>query len=111
MVGTPGAELHAPLREDRFEAVFDKGQASAAYSGFEGACDGEGLDEWLADHEVTRIDIVGIATDYCVKATALDAAGAGLTTRVLLELTAPVAPQNLDATVAELRAANVVVRR
>lgn len=111
VVGTPGAEFHAPLRADRFEAVFDKGNTSAAYSGFEGDCDGEGLDEWLADHEVTRVDIVGIATDYCVKATALDAAGAGLTTRVLLELTAPVAPENLDATVAELRAANVVVRR
>lgn len=109
--GSPGAELHAPLQESNFEAVFEKGHHSAAYSGFEGNCDGEGLDEWLADHEVTRVDIVGIATDYCVKATALDAAGAGLTTRVLLPLTAAVAPSQLDATIAELRAADVIVRR
>lgn len=111
VAGSPGAELHAPLQESQFEAVFDKGQHSAADSGFEGDCDGEGLDEWLADHEVNRVDIVGIATDYCVKATALDAAGAGLTTRVLLPLTAAVSPDRLDATIAELRAATVIVRR
>lgn len=108
--GSPGAELHAPLTESQFEAVFEKGHYSAAYSGFEGTCDGEGLDVWLADHEVTRVDIVGIATDYCVRATALDAAGAGLATRVLLPLTAAVAVDNIAATVAELRAAGVTVR-
>lgn len=110
VAGSLGAELHAPLTESQFEAVFEKGHYSAAYSGFEGTCDGEGLDVWLADHEVTRVDIVGIATDYCVRATALDAAGAGLTTRVLLPMTAAVAADNIAATVAELRAAGVTVR-
>jgi len=110
VAGSPGAELHVPLTESQFEAVFEKGHHSAAYSGFEGTCDGEGLDVWLADHEVTRVDIVGIATDYLVKATALDAAGAGLTTRVLLPLTAAVAADSVADTVAELRAAGVVVR-
>jgi nicotinamidase/pyrazinamidase len=111
VAGTPGAELHAPLRAEAFDAVFDKGEYAAAYSGFEGACDGEGLDVWLADHEVTSVDVVGIATDYCVKATALDAAAAGLRVRVLLTLTAAVAPETLTTTLAEFAAAQVAVRR
>ncbi|MBA3020695.1 isochorismatase family protein [Propionicimonas sp.] len=111
VAGSPGAELHQPLRAEQFEAVFDKGEYAAAYSGFEGSCDGEGLDVWLADHEVTRVDVVGIATDYCVKATAIDAAEAGLQTRVLTEYTAAVAPDRLPTTFAELKAAGVKVRR
>ncbi len=111
VAGTAGAQLHPPLRAEQFAAVFDKGQFSAAYSGFEGEYDGEGLDVWLADHEVNRVDIVGLATDYCVKATAIDAAQAGLQTRVLLELTAAVTPSRVPATLAELKAAGVAVRR
>jgi nicotinamidase/pyrazinamidase len=111
VAGTPGAQFAPPLHAGLFEAVFDKGEYSAAYSGFEGSCDGEGLDVWLADHEVTGVDVVGLATDYCVKATAIDAAQAGLPTRVLLDLTAPVAPDRLPETVAELKAAGVTVRR
>ncbi len=111
VAGTDGALLHEPLRPEWFEAIFDKGDYDAAYSGFEGTCDGEGLDEWLADHEVTAVDVVGIATDYCVKATAVDAALAGLTTRVLLPLTAAVAPDRLPETIAELRANKVTVVR
>jgi nicotinamidase/pyrazinamidase len=111
VAGTPGAELHPPLRPELFEAVFDKGEYAAAYSGFEGTCDGEGLDVWLAENEVTRVDVVGIATDYCVKATALDAAGAGLQVRVLLNLTAAVAPERLKETLASFAAAGVAVRR
>ena len=113
LAGTPGAELHPALRDVRWSASgpFRKGRWTPAYSGFEGRCDGEGLDEWLADHEVTAVDIVGIATDYCVKATALDAALAGLTTRVLLPLTAAVAPEKLPETFAELKAAGVKVVR
>jgi nicotinamidase/pyrazinamidase len=108
---TSGAQLHDPLNVEMFDAVFDKGDFVAAYSGFEGSADGEGLDEWLADHEVTAVDVVGIATDYCVKATALDAALAGLTTRVLLPLTAAVAPDRLPETLSEMRANNVKVSR
>ncbi|MGC3994092.1 MAG: isochorismatase family protein [Propionicimonas sp.] len=109
VAGTPGAELHPALAGTSFEAVFDKGEYAAAYSGFEGASDGEGLAEWLADHEVDRVDVVGIATDYCVRATALDAAGAGLATRVLLDLTAAVAPERLDTTLADFAEAGVEV--
>ncbi len=109
VAGTPGADFHPALVNRPFEAVFTKGEYAAAYSGFEGACDGESLAEWLADHEVSAVDVAGIATDYCVRATALDAAAAGLRTRVLVDLTAAVAPQRLDATLADFAAAGVEV--
>lgn len=111
VAGTTGAQLHHPLEEAQFEAIFDKGEYSAAYSGFEGSCDGEGLDVWLADHEVSRVDVVGIATDYCVRATAIDAAEAGLQVRVLLGLTAAVAPANIKDTLKAFSAAGIAVRR
>ncbi len=110
VAGTPGADLHPALASTPFDAVFDKGDYAAAYSGFEGSCGGEGLAEWLADHDVESVDVVGIATDYCVRATALDAAKAGLATRVRLDLTAAVAPDRIEATLADLAAAGVEVR-
>lgn len=109
VAGTPGADFHPNLAARRFEAVFDKGDYAAAYSGFEGFDDGESLAEWLADHEVTSVDLCGIATDYCVRATAIDAAEAGLETTVLLDLTAAVAPERLDETLLALAAAGVAV--
>ncbi|PKQ22027.1 MAG: nicotinamidase [Actinobacteria bacterium HGW-Actinobacteria-5] len=109
VAGTPGAELHPALAATPFDAVFDKGEYAAAYSGFEGACGGEGLAEWLADHEVESVDVVGIATDYCVRATALDAAKCGLATRVRLDLTAAVAPDRIGSTLTDLAAGGVEV--
>lgn len=109
VAGTPGADFHPNLVNRPFEAVFTKGEYAAAYSGFEGAADGESLAEWLADHEVAAVDVVGIATDYCVRATALDAAAAGLATRVLLDLTAAVAPARVGATLADFADAGVTV--
>jgi len=62
----------------RVEAVFMKGHHSAAYSGFEGTDEsGTTLTDWLRQRGVDEVDIVGIATDYCVRATAADAAEAG----------------------------------
>ena len=110
VVGTPGADLHSALAAAGFAAIFDKGEYTAAYSGFEGTFDGEGLDHWLADHQINAVDVVGIATDHCVRATALDAIQAGLDTTVLLDLTAAVAPDQLDSTLAELTAAGVGLR-
>ena len=78
VVGTPGAEFHPELDTDRIEAVFTKGEHAAAYSGFEGHADGIGLAAWLRMRDVTEVDVVGIATDHCVRATALDAATRGL---------------------------------
>lgn len=90
---TDGVGFHPSLETDRFAAVFDKGAYSAAYSGFEGAThDGVGLRDWLATREITAVDVVGLATDYCVAATALDAARAGFDTRILLNFTAAISP-------------------
>jgi nicotinamidase/pyrazinamidase len=110
-VGTPGASFHPELDVAPIEAVFDKGAHTAAYSGFEGAePNGTGLLEWLADRGVTEVDVVGIATDHCVRATALDAAAAGLQVTVLLDLCAGVAPESTERAITELRAAGVTVR-
>jgi nicotinamidase/pyrazinamidase len=110
VAGTPGAEFHPDLDGSAVEAVFLKGRYAAAYSGFEGADDsGAGLGDWLAGHDVRQVDVVGIATDYCVRATALDAVAAGLSTQVLLEHTAGVAPDSSAAAVDELRAAGVAL--
>lgn len=99
VVGTPGQDFHEALATRDFDAVFDKGSYSAAYSAFEGSIggdeDGESLVDWLLRHKVSHVDIVGIATDHCVRATALDAAQEGFTTTVLLDLTAAVDPSRL----------------
>ncbi|MGC1209780.1 MAG: isochorismatase family protein [Micromonospora sp.] len=97
VVGTPGSEFHPDLETGRVEAIFHKGEHAAAYSGFEGhADDDQCLADWLRRRGVDRVDIVGIATDHCVRATALDAAEQGFDTTVLLDLTAAVAPDTLD---------------
>ena len=108
VVGTGGAEFHPELRTDRIEAVFHKGEHAAAYSGFEGHNDdGTGLADWLRQRSVTDVEIVGIATDHCVRATALDAVAAGFATTVRLDLTAGVAPGTTEAALQEFRTASV----
>jgi nicotinamidase/pyrazinamidase len=112
VAGTEGVGFHpnfAPsVTSGAVEAVFDKGAYSAAYSGFEGADEnGESLAGWLRDRGVTEVDVVGIATDHCVRATALDAAREGFTTRVLLDLTAGVAKETTEAALEQLQAAGV----
>jgi nicotinamidase/pyrazinamidase len=93
VAGTTGSEFHPDLATEPIEAVFRKGEHAAAYSGFEGHDDdGIPLADWLREHNVDTVDVVGIATDYCVRATAADAAANGFKTRVLLGLTAGVAP-------------------
>lgn len=110
VAGTAGAAFHPALDVAPVEAVFSKGEYAAAYSGFEGSTpDGTGLAEWLRAHAVTQVDVVGIATDYCVRATALDAVREGFTTRVLTELTAGVAPESTGSAISELRAAGATV--
>ncbi len=107
VVGTPGAEFHPELETERVEAVFTKGEHAAAYSGFEGKAGSIGLAAWLRMHDVTDVDVVGIATDHCVRATALDAAREGFHTRVLLDLTAGVAQSTVDSALAQMRDAGV----
>jgi nicotinamidase/pyrazinamidase len=109
VAGTPGAQLHPALDTSRIEAVFDKGEHAAAYSGFEGRSGGTPLAEWLRAREVDTVEVVGIATDHCVRATALDAAREGFATTVRLDLSAGVAAATVDAALAELRAAGVTL--
>src|SRR3984885_4273313 len=108
IAGTPGAQFHPALDITPVEAVFRKGAHLAAYSGFEGAdADGVPLAAWLRDRGVTSVDITGIATDHCVRATATDAATAGFRTRVLLSLTAGVDPDTVGSALDEMRTAGV----
>jgi nicotinamidase/pyrazinamidase len=135
VAGTSGAELHPDLDTEYIQAVFRKGQYTAAYSGFEGLLapddavptgerkpadsgvavdagafgDGEdaiGLDDWLQSHDVEDVVVVGIATDHCVKATALDGVQAGYSVTVLRALTVGVA-DDLDDAVAEMELGGV----
>jgi nicotinamidase/pyrazinamidase len=107
VVGTSGVALHPDLDTTHIEAVFDKGEYAAAYSGFEGVCEGQPLADWLRGHGVDTVELCGIATDYCVRATALDAARLGFATRVRLDLTAGVAAESAERAVDEMRAAGV----
>ncbi|GAA0225871.1 isochorismatase family protein [Cryptosporangium japonicum] len=109
VVGTGGVELHPNFDTGRVEAIFDKGEYAAAYSGFEGLSEGKALTDWLREHDVTEVDVVGIATDHCVRATALDAARNGFATTVLLDLTAGVAAPTTQRALTELEQAGVTL--
>lgn len=132
--GTDGAELHEDLDTDYIEARFLKGLYDDGYSGFEGrvgdpervgilegekgikvepedviASDAPDLNSWLQEHEVDSVTIVGIATDHCVRATALDAAENDYAVRVITELTAGVSEEKIAETYQELRDADVAL--
>ncbi|CAL9452079.1 nicotinamidase [Streptomyces sp. DH-12] len=112
VAGTEGVGFHpnfAPaVASGAVDAVFDKGAYTAAYSGFEGADEnGTPLARWLREREVDEVDVVGIATDHCVRATALDAVREGFRTQVLLDLTAGVSRETTERALEELRQAGV----
>ena len=110
VVGTDGALFHPELRTDEVEATFDKGAYEAAYSGFEGAADdGTPLADWLRAAGTTNVDVVGIATDHCVRATALGSVAAGFHTRVLLDYTAGVSEGTTRRAIDELKTAGVEI--
>ncbi|MEO7447453.1 MAG: isochorismatase family protein [Humibacillus sp.] len=109
-----GAAFHPLLAGalGRVEAVFRKGEFAAAYSGFEGRSDDGAsapLVDWLRDHSVGQVVVVGIATDHCVRATALDSQSAGFTTTVLLDLTAGVAAATTDAALRAMDEAGIAL--
>ena len=109
-VGTDGEAFHPNLDPQPFDAIFLKGEHQAAYSGFEGrTANGRGLAEWLREHRVDEVHVCGLATDHCVRATALDAVAAGFATRVLLDLCAGVAPATTAAALDEMSSAGVVL--
>jgi nicotinamidase/pyrazinamidase len=127
VVGTDGSASHPALDRSLIEAWFHKGRHAAAYSGFEGRTEddepaesgdsgagdsgsgGEGLADWLRRRRIDAVDVVGIATDHCVKATALDAVKAGFETRVLLDLTVGVAADTTSAALTQLSTAGAVL--
>jgi nicotinamidase/pyrazinamidase len=107
-VGEAGAAFHPELDVSRVEEVFSKGRFTAAYSAFEGAsASGETLAGWLREHDVDLVEVCGIATDHCVRATALDAAREGFSTTVLLDLTTGVAAETTELALTEMGAAGV----
>ncbi|MDH6622347.1 nicotinamidase/pyrazinamidase [Streptomyces sp. LBL] len=114
VVGSAGSEFHpnfAPaVTSGAVDEVFYKGAHSASKSGFEGfAQDGTALADWLRAHDVSDLDVVGIATDHCVKATALDGVRAGFAVQVLLDYTAGVAADTTSTALSELREAGVAL--
>jgi nicotinamidase/pyrazinamidase len=110
VAGTDGAEYHAALDTALIDIHVRKGQGVPAYSIFEGTTsDGRSLAAALDDLNVTAVDVVGIATDYCVRASALDAAATGRPVRVLSDLVAGVAADSSAAALTELAAAGIAV--
>lgn len=109
--GSEGASLHDEIKSLRVDERFQKGQYSAAYSGFEGKglYTEDGLEEWLSQKGVGDVDVCGLALDYCVKATALDSAKAGFRTRVLGDLTESVSPEGGTKAYVELMQAGVQI--
>ncbi|MBN9606034.1 MAG: isochorismatase family protein [Actinomycetales bacterium] len=104
--GSTGAEYHPALDTSLVAAHVRKGQGVPAYSAFEGETDeGGSLVALLDDRGITDLDVVGIATDYCVRASALDALAAGRRVRVLTDLVAGVAAESSAAALAELASA------
>ena len=109
VAGTPGAELHEGLDRSAIDVIVDKGQSrdTDGYSGFEGT----DLESLLRERGITQVTVVGLATDYCVKNTALDALRAGF--QVTVDTTAvrgvDVEPGDSERALAEVRAAGGVM--
>ncbi|MDY0910775.1 isochorismatase family protein [Microbacterium sp. CFBP9034] len=101
--GTEGAEYDPGLDTGAVTHHVKKGQGKPAYSLFEGTTDdGTTVAQLLDEHGVVDIDVTGLATDYCVRASVLDAIEHGRHVRVLTDLVAGVAAESSDAALAEL---------
>jgi nicotinamidase/pyrazinamidase len=101
--GTEGAEYDEGLDTSAVTHHVKKGRGEPAYSLFEGTTDdGESVATLLEENGVVDVDVTGIATDYCVRASALDAIAHGRHVRVLTDLVAGVADESSEAALAEL---------
>jgi nicotinamidase/pyrazinamidase len=110
--GTDGAEYHDALDAALIDIHVRKGQGRPAYSIFEGTTDdGRSVRAVLDELRIAKIDIVGLATDYCVRASALDALVAGRRVRVLTRYIAGVAAESSAIALEELAAAGAKVVR
>jgi len=103
VAGTDGADYDPLLVTDAVTHHVRKGQGQPAYSMFEGVTDaGDTVAAVLTAAGVIEADVVGIATDHCVRATALDAVAHGVRVRILTDLIAGVSPEPSEAALAEL---------
>ena len=110
IAGESGAEYHPNLDASLIDIHIKKGQGQHGYSIFDGITDsGEKLQELIQRLGITEVDVVGIATDYCVRASALDANNSGLQVRVITSLTAGVSAASTEAAIDELVDAGVRV--
>jgi len=110
VAGTLGAAYHPSIDINRIDVHVRKGMGIPAYSAFQGeTTKGELLADVLKANGITRLDIVGIATDHCVRASALDALGEGVEVRVLSDYVAGVAPESSVAAVKEMAEAGVEI--
>ncbi len=110
---TEGAAFHSNL-DIVIDELFLKGRTTASYTGFDGGASSDEavlLGDWLSARRVDTVDVVGLATDHCVKATALDAVANGLNTRVLLKHCAGVMPDTTATALVELETAGVIVAK
>ena len=111
VAGSDGAAFHPDLVVVMDE-VFLKGRHTASYTGFDGVAASDGsvrLGDWLKGRGVTGVEVVGLATDHCVAATAFDAVAAGFATTVLLDCCAGVAPETTRVALAGMTEAGVVL--
>lgn len=101
--GTEGAEYDPAFDTASVTHHVKKGQGEPAYSLFEGTTDdGAKVSDLLTEHGILEVDVAGIATDYCVRASALDAIAHGRRVRVITNLIAGVAADSSDAALAEV---------
>jgi nicotinamidase/pyrazinamidase len=111
VAGTAGAELHSALTPLAFDALVRKGHGTQSYSAFEGVTgSGTSLLALLRSNGVTDLDVVGIATDYCVKASVIDGLGLGFGVRVIADMCAGVAEASSTAALHEMMARGAVVQ-
>ncbi|MDO4909382.1 MAG: isochorismatase family protein [Corynebacterium sp.] len=109
---TFGAEFHQEIKnvEDLIDGTFCKGRYTAAYSGFEGLYQDTSLENWLKSRGVHYVDVCGIATDYCVRQTAMDAKQRGFDVRLLRDLVAPVSVDTGKAALEDMRTAGIEIK-
>ena len=107
---TPGSEYHPDLNTEAIGLHIRKGMGRPDYSAFQGVTEtGQPLADALREAGITHLDVVGIATDHCVRASALDAKQAGFSARVIVPLTAAVNPESAAQALDELCAAGIDV--
>ncbi|TDQ18586.1 nicotinamidase/pyrazinamidase [Algoriphagus boseongensis] len=113
--GTQGADFHSELERKEWEAIFQKGKNPMvdSYSGFfDNARRGDtGLGDYLKKEGITQVYVCGLALDYCVKFTALDARSLGFETHLIADATRAVnlSPEDGQKAIEELRSAGVII--